>query len=181
MSFRPVVVFIAIDLEGDALAGWVAQRQAEAAGGERSEPERLAAAEALLGAWPVPVSFGGERACYLTQIDRIQLPERAAFHSAAGFYATWAHEVIHSTGHASRLQRDLSGRFGSKAYAREELVAELGSVLLGDQLEIGSALENHAAYLGHWVELLKENPQGLYQVLGEARRAVELVLLQTAD
>ena len=68
-----------------------------------------------------------------------------------------------------------------KAYAREELVAELGSVLLGDQLEIGSALENHAAYLGHWVELLKENPQGLYQVLGEARRAVELVLLQTAD
>lgn len=176
MSFRPVVVFNAFDLEGDALAGWVAQRQAEAAGAERSEPERLAAAEALLGAWPVPVSYGGERACYLPQIDRIQLPERAAFHSAAGFYATWAHEVIHSTGHASRLRRDLIGRFGSKAYAREELVAELGSVLLGDQLEIGSALQNHAAYLGHWIELLKESPQVLFQVLGEAKRAVEMVL-----
>jgi antirestriction protein ArdC len=176
MSFRPVVVFNAFDLEGDALEGWVAQRQAEAAGAERSEPERLATAEALLGAWPVPVSYGGERACYLPPIDRIQLPERAAFHSAAGFYATWAHEVIHSTGHASRLQRDLSGRFGSRAYAREELVAELGSVLLGDQLEIGSALENHAAYLGHWVELLKVTPQVLYQVLGEVRLGVELVL-----
>ncbi|WP_233132785.1 zincin-like metallopeptidase domain-containing protein [Synechococcus sp. MW101C3] len=140
MSFRPVVVFNAIDLEGDALAGWVEQRQAEAAGAERSEPDRLAAAEALLGAWPVPLSFGGERACHLLQIDRIQLPEHAAFHSAAGFYATWAHEVIHSTGHASCLQRDLRGRFGSRAYAREELVAELGSVLLGDRLEIDSAL-----------------------------------------
>jgi antirestriction protein ArdC len=175
-SFRPVVVFNAIDLEGDALAGWVAQRQAEAAGSERSEPERLAAAEAVLGAWPVPVSYRGERACYLPQIDRIQLPERAAFGSAAGFYATWAHEVIHSTGHASRLQRDLIGRFDSKAYARQELVAELGSVLLGDQLEIGSALENHAAYLGHWVELLKESPQVLFQVLGKSRRALELVM-----
>lgn len=132
MSFRPVVVFNVVDLEGDALAGWVAQRQAEAAGSERSEPDRLAAADSLLGAWPVPVSYGGERACYLPQLDRIQLPERAAFRSAAGFYATWAHEVIHSTGHRSRLKRDLSGRFGSQAYAREELVAELGSVLLGD-------------------------------------------------
>lgn len=136
----------------------------------------MAAAESLLKSWPAPLSYGGERACCLPQIGRIELPERAAFHSAAGFYATWAHEVIHSTGHASRLQRDMSGRFGSRAYAREELVAELGLVLLGDQLEIGSALQNHAAYLGHWVELLKESPQVLYQVLGEARRAVELVL-----
>lgn len=54
-------------------------------------------------------------------------------------------------------------------------MAELGSGLLGDQLEIGSALENHAAYLGHWVEQLNETPQVLYQVLVEARRAVELV------
>jgi antirestriction protein ArdC len=57
----------------------------------------------------------------------------------------------------------------------KNLVVELGSVLLGDQLEIGSALENHADYLGQWVELLKESPQVLYQVLGEARPAVELV------
>ena len=175
MSFRPVVVFNAVDLEGDALAGLMQRRQAEAAQVERSEPERLAAAEAVLGAWPVAVSHGGERACYMPQIDRIQLPERAAFHSAAGFYATWAHEAIHSTGRPSRLARDLSGRLPSKTYAREELVAELGSVLLGDRLEIGSALENHAAYLGHWVELLKESPQVLFQVLGEARRAVELI------
>ena len=176
VSFRPVVVFNAADLEGEALAGLVAQRQAEAGLAQRSAPELLETAEAVLGGWPVPVSYGGERACYLPQLDRIQLPERQAFRSAAGFYATWAHEAIHSTGHASRLKRDLSGRMGSRAYAREELVAELGAVLLGDRLEIGSAVENHAAYLGHWIELLRETPQVLYQVLSEARRGVELVM-----
>ena len=55
-------------------------------------------------------------------------------------------------------------------------MAELGAVLLGDRLEIGSAVENHAAYLGHWIALLRETPQVLFQVLGEARRAAELLL-----
>jgi antirestriction protein ArdC len=176
VSFRPVVVFNAADLEGEALAGLISQRQAEARLAQRSEPERLAAAEAELGGWPVPVSYGGERACYFPQLDRIQLPERQAFHSAAGFYATWSHETIHSTGHASRLKRDITGQRGSRAYAREELVAELGAVLLGDRLEIGSAVENHAAYLGHWIELLRETPQVLFQVLSEARRAAKLLM-----
>lgn len=65
-------------------------------------------------------------------VDRIQLPDRSAFHPAGALCATWAHEAIHSSGHSSRL-------------AREELVAELGAVLLGDRLEIGSAMANHAA------------------------------------
>jgi antirestriction protein ArdC len=128
----------------------------------------------------VEVQFGGDRACYLLGADRIQLPERAAFHSAGALYATWAHEAIHSSGHSSRLARDLSGGMGEggdggRAYAREELVAELGAVLLGDRLEIGSAMANHAAYLGHWVELLKESPRVLLQVLGDARRAADLI------
>jgi antirestriction protein ArdC len=70
----------------------------------------------------------------------------------------------------------LSGGYGSDAYAREELVAELGEVLLGDRLEVGSAFENHAAYLQHWVRLLRESPGALFQVLGKARRAVERVV-----
>ena len=106
--------------------------------------------------------------------DRIQLPDRSSFHSSGALYATWAHEVIHSTGHCSRLARDLSGGMGEggdggRACSREELVAELGAVLLGDRLEIGSAMANHAAYQGHWVELLKESPQVLLQVLSDAR------------
>ena len=62
-----------------------------------------------------------------------------------------------------------------RAYAREELVAELGAVLLGDRLENGSNGMNHAAYLGHWLEQLRESPRLLLQVLGEARRAADLI------
>ena len=82
---------------------------------------------------------------------------------------------MHSTGHPARLARDLSGMFGSRAYAREELVAELGAVLLGERLEIGSDVANHAAYLGHWVDLLRESPRVLLQVLSDARKAADLV------
>jgi antirestriction protein ArdC len=126
------------------------------------------------------MSQGGERACYWPASDRIQLPERNRFHSGAAFYATWAHEAIHSTGHTSRLGRDLSGRIDGdaaavRAYAREELVAELGAVLLGDRLEIGSDTANHAAYLNHWIVLLQESPQLLLRLLSEARQAVDLI------
>jgi len=175
VSYRPVPVFNAADLEGPGLAELIAARQEAAGQQARPEPERLAAAEAVLSAWPVPVSYGGDRAFYLPQLDRIQLPDRASFHSPGAFYATWAHEQVHSTGHASRLKRDLGGSFGKPRYAREELVAELGAVLLGDRLEIGSELQSHAAYLEHWIALLQAEPQVLFQLLGEARQAVELI------
>lgn len=171
ISYRPVAVFNAADLVGEGLAGLIAARRAAEGAAMRPEPERLAAAEAVLGAWPVPVNHGGERACYLPQLDRIALPDRAAFHSASSLYATWAHEAIHSTGHPSRLKRDLSGAMGSRAYAREEL----GAVLLGDRLEIGSDVSHHAAYLSHWIDLLRESPRLLVQVLSDARRAADLI------
>ena len=64
---------------------------------------------------------------------------------------------------------------GGRAYAREELVAELGAVLLGDRLAIGSAMANHAADLSHWAELLQESPRVLLQVLSDARKAADLI------
>ena len=68
-----------------------------------------------------------------------------------------------------------AGGDGGRAYAREELVAELGALLLGQRLEIGSAMENHAAYLGHWVELLRDSPRVLLQLLSDARQAADLI------
>jgi hypothetical protein len=109
VSYRPVAVFNAADLEGAALEALIEKRRQAEGLSQRPEPVRLAAAEAVLSCWPVPVSFGGDRACYLAAADRIALPDRAAFHSAAALYATWAHEAIHSSGHSSRLARDLSG------------------------------------------------------------------------
>jgi antirestriction protein ArdC len=98
-SYRPVAVFNAADLEGEALSALIEARKAAEGVEPRPEPEHLEAAEAVLGAWPVPVSFGGDRACYPPAIDRIQLPDRASFHSPKAFCATWAHGQIHSTGH----------------------------------------------------------------------------------
>lgn len=175
VRYRPVSLFNAGDLEGEGLAALIAARQAGEQETRRGEPERLAHAEEVLRAWPVPVSHGGDRACYHPLSDRIQLPERHAFHSSAALYATWAHEALHSTGHPSRLGRDLSGALGSQAYAREELVAELGAVLLGDRLEIGSNVSNHAAYLAEWIQLLRDSPTVLYRLLSEARRAADLI------
>ena len=180
VSFRPVPLFNAADLVGDALPALLQQRSTAATARIRPEPERLAMAESVLQRWPVSVVHGSERACYLPAADRIVLPVRCSFHSAAAYYATWAHEAVHSTGHASRLARDLSGSPSSPAYAREELVAELGSVLIGDRLEIGSDLANHASYLASWIALLRETPRLLLQVLAEARRAVDLVVPEAA-
>ena len=81
VSYRPVAVFNAGDLEGPGLAELIAARQEAAGQQARPEPERLAAAEAVFSAWPVPVSHGGDRAFYLPKLDRIQLPERASFDS----------------------------------------------------------------------------------------------------
>ena len=181
VSYRPVPVFNVADLEGEALQALIRKRRQAEGAVLRPEPERLAAAEAVLAAWPVRVLQGGSTACYVPSADRIHLPERAAFTSAAAFYATWGHEAIHSTGHASRLARDLEGEMGSPAYAREELVAELGAVLLGDRLEIGSDVANHAAYLASWINLLKESPRVLLRVLADARRAADLICPEAQD
>ncbi|MFO7629833.1 MAG: ArdC-like ssDNA-binding domain-containing protein [Prochlorococcaceae cyanobacterium] len=79
VSYRPVALFNAADLEGEALQGLIQKRWQAAGVAVRPEPERLAAAEAVLSSWPVEVRFGGDRACYLPGPDRIQLPDRAAF------------------------------------------------------------------------------------------------------
>lgn len=80
------------------------------------------------------------------------------------FCATWAHEQAHSTDHHFRLARDLGGVYGSRSYAREELVAELAAVPISDRLRIGCQLENHAAYLKDWAQLLREHPRSLFGV-----------------
>lgn len=182
VRYFPVSLFNAGDLEGETLQELIAARRSAEERFRRPEPERLGTAEAILQRWPVPIRHGGPKAFYNPQADHIQLPARSAFHSSAALYATWAHEALHSTGHSTRLNRDLSGVLGSTAYATEELVAELGAVLLGDRLEIGSNVGNHAAYLAEWIQLLRASPKLLYKLLSEARRAADLICpADTAD
>lgn len=172
-TYRSTNVFNLSDLEGEGITAFID----EALGGvaPRPEHERLEAAEAVLREWEVRPSFGGSRAFYQPSTDSICLPAPDRFETAAAFVATWTHEAVHSTGHKSRLKRDLTGHMGSASYAREELVAELGAFLLCRRLHVSSCPESHAAYLSHWVEMLREEPRILLKVLSDARKAADLI------
>ncbi len=183
ISYKPCAVFNAADLVGhdDETAATLAAVIAAATGqGEERPPqERLAGAERVLEAWPVPTTWGGARACYSPILDQIRMPAADSFRTRESFCATWAHEQAHSTGHRSRLARDMGGTFGSRSYAREELVAELAAVLICYRLRIGCELTNHAAYLKDWAQMLREQPRSLFKVLSDARQAADLIAPET--
>lgn len=179
VSFKPVCVFNVADLVGSTPEAQQAleARIAAAVGAVvvKPEPERLALAEQVLGAWPVPTTWGGDRAFYSSSADQITMPTRAQFETAEGLYATWAHEQAHSTGHSSRLNRKLGTGHGTADYAREELVAELAAFLICNRLEISSNTENHAAYLASWAGVLREGPKVLFKALGQASAAANAI------
>ncbi len=116
------------------------------------EPARLASADRYFERVAASVVYGGDLACYVPAADIIRLPELARFDRPADFYSTSAHEHVHWTGHRSRLDRDLSGRFGDRAYGAEELIAELGAAFWCAQFQLEQATRaDHAAYLGDWL------------------------------
>ena len=120
--------------------------------------------------------FHGERAFYSSSKDEITMPKRQTFKTIEGFYATWLHECVHSSGHSKRLNRKLGNIFGTSDYAKEELIAELGSYLCCRRLDIGSKVENHASYLKSWISCLKQDPTILFKSLSAATKAANLIL-----
>jgi antirestriction protein ArdC len=136
------------------------------------EGERHGRAEAFLAATGADVRHGGDRACYIPSLDRIQLPPFAAFEEPGHYYATSLHEHAHWTAHADRLDRDLSGRFGDAAYGVEELIAELTAAFLCAELGIEGRLR-HAEYIGGWLELLKADNRAVFAAASQASRAAE--------
>jgi len=120
---------------------------------------------------------GGNEATYLSALDRVSMPIRHAFTSSEAYYGTLFHELIHSTGHKSRLNREMSGGKYSKAYAREELTAEMGSALLLGAAGIleNPLVENSAAYLRGWIENLKNDPRCLAVACGKAQKAADWI------
>ena len=129
-------------------------------------------AERILAASPAPIHMGGTQAFYRPATDTIHLPPREAFINPEAFYSTALHEICHSSGHKSRLNRDFSGRFGTEAYAFEELIAELGSAFLNADLGIiASTLQDHADYLVSWVKILKENKKAILTAAAQASKA----------
>lgn len=151
---------------------------------EKKDPawNRHERAEAILTNAGIPISHDqADTAFYLPGKDEIHLPGRDQFATADRYYATALHELGHATGHASRLNRDLSGRFGSESYAKEELRAEIGSLLIGDELEIGHDPGQHAAYVKSWVKVLKEDPKEILRAARDAEAIKDWVIARERE
>jgi len=117
-----------------------------------------------------------DTAFYRPGTDSIHMPERGQFATANSYYAIALHELGHWTGHESRLARDLSNPFGSEGYAKEELRAEIASMILGDELGIGHDVGQHAAYVKSWIKVLKEEPLEIFRAAADAEKIHGFVL-----
>ncbi len=123
-----------------------------------------------------------DRAYYSAGIaEHIAMPELGQFHSPAHYYSVFAHEITHSTGNKNRLERDLSGKFGSKKYAFEELVAELGSAMICGSLGLEQKpREDHAQYIKGWLTRLRSDNKFIIQAASKAQKAADYALESAA-
>lgn len=141
---------------------------------ELTDDQRLAAAERFFAALPLTVEHGGEQAFYQPSRDLIRLPPFSAFIHAPAYYATRGHESIHATGAPHRLHRDLAGRYGTEAYAMEELIAELGAAFLCAELGIDpEPRPDHAGYIASWLKVLRGDTRAIFTAASHAQRAID--------
>ena len=137
--------------------------------------------ERVIRANGVPIrEVNGDRAYYNMPRDEIVLPERSQFKTAEGYYQTALHEVGHSTGHESRMNREslqqgIKEGFGSEAYAREELRAEISAMMSSDRLGVAYEPQHGTAYVKGWVEVLKDDPKEIHKAAAEAGRISDYV------
>jgi antirestriction protein ArdC len=139
--------------------------------------ERDSALDRFFAAVPARIRHWGAEAFYSPVVDQVTMPEPGLFRDLDHYRATLAHELSHWTGHESRLARQMGGRFGSDAYAMEELVAELSSAMLGAELGLPvDHLDHHASYLASWLKVLKADSRAILTVAAKAEEASSLLL-----
>ena len=157
----------------EQVEGW----QAPAPAG-RDAVQTLGEAERFVMATAADVRIGGDSAYYQPRTDHIQMPDRDRFtgtqtiSATESYYATLLHELTHWSGHTNRLARDFSARFGKEEYAMEELVAELGAAFLCSDLGItNQPRPDHAAYIAHWLTVLKKDTRAIFTAASKANEA----------
>lgn len=139
-------------------------------------------AENVLSYWSeneAKIIYGGQSAFYRPSTDEIHLPPKDVFFDMPEFYATALHEVGHSTGHETRLNRDLSGKFGTSDYATEELRAEIASLFLEQDLEIQVSekhIENNSQYIKAWHDKISEDPNVLFTAIADADKIAKYIV-----
>lgn len=140
----------------------------------------IAACESLVTAMPnAPQIIGSDRAWYRPSTDQVGMPSKSLFVSSEAYYSTIFHELVHSTGSASRVGRDgieQLNTFGSESYSKEELIAEMGSAMLCGVTGIAPAvIENSAAYLRSWISALKGDSKLLVTAASQAQKAADYI------
>ena len=136
--------------------------------------------EKVLSNSAAPIYYDkSEEAYYDLREDTIHLPKKENFKNIESLYSVALHEMAHSTGHESRLNRDMTGVFGNKSYAKEELIAEFASIFISQETRIKTDIkdfENNAAYLKSWGSLLKESPEILFEAIKEAQKVNDYII-----
>jgi antirestriction protein ArdC len=139
---------------------------------------RPEAADIILKNSGAKITVGGDRAFYSPTLDFISLPPDNAFRGPPEFAAIALHELGHWTGHATRLNRDegMKSKYGSAAYAMEELRAELSSAFIAGELGIPADIPRHASYIQSWLKPLKDSKHEIFRTAADAQKIVNLVL-----
>lgn len=147
---------------------------------ELNTEELLQKRDTLLKNMNVDFSEGGDKAFYNPSRDRITLPEMNRFETEYDYMATLLHEAGHATGHISRLNRDMTGVFGSPKYAKEELRAEIASAFTAQELgldyEQNEHMENHEAYVQNWIDVLENEPNELFAAIKDAEKISDYLI-----
>jgi antirestriction protein ArdC len=134
------------------------------------EPERHAAVDAFITATGADIRHGGDKTCFVPSLDFVNLPPISSFRTIEPYYAVALHELGHWSGHKQRLDRDLTARFGTRAYAAEELVAEFTAAFLCAHLGITGELR-HAGYIETWLDLLRHDDRAIFTAASKASQA----------
>ena len=131
--------------------------------------------KALIKASGIDFRIGGDRAFYVPARDYVQVPPPQAFFEPINWHRTALHECSHASGAPHRLNRDLSGAFGTKKYAFEELVAEISAAFCCAALGIVPTVR-HADYIGSWAEVLREDNRAIVRAASQASKAADYLL-----
>lgn len=146
------------------------------------EMERLEHVELAVKATGARIKPGGTKACYIPSTDTVLMPDDKRFlgddsKRTEAYYSVLWHELGHWSGHKSRLDRDLTGRFGDEKYAMEELIAELTAAYCCAQLKISpTPREDHAQYMAGWLKVLKKDKKAVFYASARAQEAVNFLL-----
>ena len=146
----------------------------------KSERQIVPEAEALIGATGADFRIGGDQAFYVPSEDFIRIPNQMAYTDQINYYRTAFHELGHWTGHKSRLDRNLTTKFGTADYAREELVAEMATAFVCASLGIVPTVR-HADYIGNWLQVLKEDAKAIVRAASLASKASDFILACEAE